>query len=235
MQLFFDENITGKKNHFLNEIDSYHAIKVLRKKQGDILDITDGKGKHYKTQIVLANPKKCSVNVLEEKLMPKNRDYFLHIAIAPPKNIDRFEWFVEKAVEIGIDKITPVICRYSERKKIKTERTEKIIISAMKQSLKFYKPQLEPIVKFEDFVAQANADNKFIALCNSEKSFKNIRKYQKNIILIGPEGGFSSKEINFAKENNYTAVKLSNSRLRTETAAVVSAASIAYYFLNFIE
>jgi 16S rRNA (uracil1498-N3)-methyltransferase len=226
MQLFFTNNT--EKEITLSAEESKHATKVLRKKEGDILNFTDGKGNLFITKITIADSRKTSVRIVESERKPKQHNYHLHIAIAPTKNMDRFEWFLEKATEIGIDEITPIICSHSERKVIKTERCNRILLSAMKQSLKFHLPKLNEVITFKEFVKADFEGNKYIAHCeDTEKTaLKNEPKAEKTLILIGPEGDFSPKEIKMALQNNFKAVSLGNSRLRTETAGIVAVHTI---------
>ena len=166
--------------------------------------------------------KKCQLKILKKESQKKQHNYSLHIAIAPTKNMDRFEWFLEKATEIGVDEITPIICEKSERKKIKIERCEKIITSAMKQSLKFHKPKINQPILFKDFIKNKNCEKKYIASCNeiNRKILKDEEIYQSSTILIGPEGDFTKSEVQDAVNNNFIHVSLGKSRLRTETAAI---------------
>ncbi len=224
MKLFYTPDISSDI-YTLNEKESKHCTKVLRLKTNDIIYLTDGKGNLFKTKIIDDNNKKCSVKIIETQKNYNKQNYYLHIAIAPTKNIERFEWFLEKATEIGINEITPLLTDNSERKIIKPERLEKKITSAIKQSLKAYCPKLNKLTKFNDFITNHNNTNKFIAHCYSEKltHLKNINKNLKNVtILIGPEGDFSLNEIKLAKTNNYTEITLGKSRLRTETAGIVA-------------
>jgi len=231
MQLFYNATITKETKQFtFDKTESRHIVRVLRKKMSDKLFITNGKGLLFNSEISIANDKKCLVNILsvEEKQKPWN--YYLHIAIAPTKNTDRFEMFLEKATEIGIDEITPIVCKHSERKVLKTKRLEKIIESAMKQSLKFHLPKLNPLIKFSDFINQDLEDYLFIAHCEdtNKKTFKSaLKSGKKATIMIGPEGDFSSAEINKAFEQNFTPISLGESRLRTETAGIVAAQTIS--------
>jgi 16S rRNA (uracil1498-N3)-methyltransferase len=172
---------------------------------------------------------------LEQKHIPNTRDYHLHLVVAPTKNIERFEWLVEKATEIGVDSITPLVCRFSERKILKPERLEKIIVSAAKQSLKFHFPQLQPLTKFEDFIKSfennATAAQKFIAHCyEGEKPLlKNLcQPHIDIVILIGPEGDFSREEVEMAEKHGFMAISLGSSRLRTETAGVVACDTVSF-------
>ena len=233
MQLFYNPNIsTSTKEVTFDKEESRHIIKVLRMKEGDAFKITNGKGSFFNAEIVSANPKGCLVRILSEEIqMPL--PYQLHLVVAPTKLNDRYEWFLEKATEIGVSEITPIICDHSERKTIKTERYEKILQSAMKQSLKAELPILNKAVSFKEFL---NSDNKYddlkcIAHCEEtdKKSLKSILLPQnKTTILIGPEGDFSPEEIDLAKKAGYIPVTLGESRLRTETAAIVACHSVAF-------
>lgn len=231
MQLFYNPDISqDAETFFFDREESKHIIKVLRKKEGGNLFVTNGLGFLFKTEITLASDSKCFVKIVSsEKSEPLK--YKLHLAVAPTKMNDRFEWFLEKATEIGISEITPIICEHSERKIIKTDRFDKIIQSAMKQSLQHYLPKLNEPIAFKDFIKQKNEGLNLIAHCEEtdKKSLKEVAKSNENItILIGPEGDFSEKEIMLAIENNYVPVTLGNTRLRTETAAVVACHSIAF-------
>jgi len=222
MQLFYLEN--PENEIILSAEESKHVTKVLRKKEGDILNFTDGKGHFYKAEITIADTRKCRLQVVSSKQKEKQHNYHLHIAIAPTKNIDRFEWFLEKATEIGIDEITPIICSHSERKVIKTKRCNRILLSAMKQSLKFHVPKLNEVISFNDFLKQDFEGAKYIAHCEGgeKKELKTANKTEKYLVLIGPEGDFSPKEIKMALQNNFKAVSLGKTRLRTETAGIVA-------------
>lgn len=231
MQLFYNPNITkASKNFTFDKTESRHIVKVLRKKTGDQLFITDGSGNLYTSEIAIAHEKNCSVTVINIETKVKPWNYYLHMAIAPTKNNDRFEWFLEKATEIGIDEITPILCNRSERKTIKTERLNKILESAMKQSLKFQLPKLNTLTSFSDFIKNnSNSDNLYIAHC--EDAVKNSLKSKlesfgssnsKITILIGPEGDFSTSEIQSAIHNSFQPISLGESRLRTETAGIVA-------------
>ena len=225
MQLFYNPDINSSITEFIfDKIESKHIVRVLRKKEGDILFITNGKGFLFKVQIIIANDKKCLVQIISFEEKDKNWNYNLHIAIAPTKMNDRFEWFLEKSTEIGIDEITPIICDNSERKIIKLERMQKVLVSAVKQSLKYHLPKLNPPIKFSDLIEKDLKGIKLIAHCeNSEKNtLKNLIKDKKNItVLIGPEGDFSLKEIEIALQHNFIPLSLGKSRLRTETAGIV--------------
>jgi 16S rRNA (uracil1498-N3)-methyltransferase len=229
MNLFYTPNIS--EDHFiLDEIESKHCIKVLRLKEGDTIFLVDGKGSYFETKITDAHPKRCTVQVIEKKTEYEKLNYNLHIAIAPVKSIDRYEWFLEKTTEIGISEITPLLCRYSERKVIKEERLKKIITSAMKQSIKAYHPTLNPMISFKEFIKMPFSGDKFIAHC--ENGVKNplkdlVSKGKNTLILIGPEGDFSKEEIDTAIANGFKEISLGNSRLRTETAGVVACHTVS--------
>ncbi len=232
MQLFYNPNLSKDTQQIVfDKAESRHIIKVLRKQTNDVLLITNGKGLVAKTSIESASDKKCIVKVISIDSKQKSRDYYLHIAIAPTKNNDRLEWFLEKATEIGIDEITPIICENSERKVVKLERLEKMVISAMKQSLQFYAPKLNAAISFSDFLKTDFDGVKYIAHCEDgeKESLKNSAKPKQNIlILIGPEGDFSQNEINKALQENYSPISLGKTRLRTETAGIVAVQNIAF-------
>ena len=231
MQLFYNPNINETTENFsFDKEESKHIIKVLRKKDTDILHVTNGLGFLFKTEITLASDSKCTVKIISfEKAAPsKSR---LHLAVAPTKMNDRYEWFLEKATEIGIQEITPIICDHSERKVINNERFDKILLAAMKQSNELYLPKLNPALSFKEFVALKNDDLKLIAHCEEtdKKTLKSVLKPNQNLtMLIGPEGDFSDKEITLAISNDYIPVSLGNTRLRTETAAIVACHSVVF-------
>jgi 16S rRNA (uracil1498-N3)-methyltransferase len=226
MQLFYLEN--PENEIILSAEESKHATKVLRKKEGDVLNFTDGKGYFYKAEITVADTRKCRLKLVSTEQKEKQHNYHLHIAIAPTKNMDRFEWFLEKATEIGIDEITPIICRRSERKVIKTERCNRILLSAMKQSLKFHLPKLNEAISLNDFIKQDFEGTKYIAHCEegNKTELKENKKEKRILILIGPEGDFSATEIEMALQNQFKAVSLGTSRMRTETAGIIAAHTI---------
>ena len=231
MQLFYNPNISENDTKFtFNKEESKHIVKVLRKNIGDTLHITNGKGLLFTAEIIIPDIKKCTVNIVSKSLQPK-RDYSLHLAVTPTKMNDRYEWFLEKVTEIGIDSITPIICNRSERKVIKAERLEKIIQSAMKQSLNCYLPKLNESIAFNNFIKQDFKGDLFIAHCEEtdRQSLKQSLQPKKDItILIGPEGDFSVKEIEQALQNSFKPVTLGETRLRTETAAIVACHSVAF-------
>lgn len=228
MHLFYTPEITG--NTFtISEEESRHCINVLRLRAGDIIHLTNGKGDLFETSITNPNPKQCTVKVISVQKEFGKREVKLHIAIAPTKSIPRFEWFLEKATEIGIDEITPLICQHSERVQIRVQRLEKVIIAAMKQSLKAYLPVLHEPVKYENFIHKPFEGQKFIASCDPEVTIHLKTRYQRNskvLILIGPEGDFSTEEITSAKKSGYIPISLGKSRLRTETAGIVACHTI---------
>ena len=224
MHIFYTPDISGR-SYVLNEDESKHCVRVLRLSVGDSIILVDGNGGFYEGRISDAHPKRCAVEVVSSIQEYGKRPFHLHVAIAPTKNIDRFEWFLEKATEIGIHEITPLLCSNSERKNINDERLEKIMVSAMKQSLKAYLPRLNPMVAFNTFVRQTLDAGKFIAHCEDQEKvhLKNLVRPEQNIVvLIGPEGDFSSEEIGVALKNGYQPVSLGESRLRTETAGVAA-------------
>lgn len=233
MQLFYNPEITESTTQFsFSKEESKHISKVLRKKEGDIFHITNGKGWNFKAEILIAGFKLCTAKIVSKTFQHK-KEYKLHLAVAPTKMNDRYEWFLEKATEIGIDSITPIICDRSERKIIKTERFEKILQSAMKQSLSYYLPTLHPAISFKEFLKQKFNGQLFIAHCEDtkRKSLKQeLQQKQDVTILIGPEGDFSTKEIELAFTKLFLPVTLGDARLRTETAAIVATHSVV--FLN---
>ena len=229
MQLFYSTDVSdGKIN--LSKSESHHCVKVLRKSINDIVMVIDGVGNLYTTKLIDLNSKKNILEIIETQKYYGKRENYLHIAIAPTKSMDRLEWFLEKVVEIGIDEITFIQCKNSERTKIKMERCDKIIMSAMKQSLKAYLPQLNPLVKFNEFISHSHSvQSKSIGFLGIKNSTF-ITDYHKNkhshLICIGPEGDFSDSEIQIALANGFRCISLGYSRLRTETAGVVVATLI---------
>jgi 16S rRNA (uracil1498-N3)-methyltransferase len=224
MQLFYVPNISGTKVT-LDPTESKHAIKVLRLPQGAHIQLIDGIGGFYQARISDANPKRCQLEIFDSKLDFGKKNFNLHIAIAPTKNIDRFEWFLEKCTEIGINEITPLLSGHSERKVIKPERLQKILVSAMKQSVKAYLPKLNELTTFKAFIGQDTDAKKYIAHCNPGKKnhLKNeVSEGDDVLLLIGPEGDFSPEEVEWAKEYGYNEISLGTARLRTETAGVVA-------------
>jgi len=216
----------------LNEEESRHCSKVLRLGLGDVVHLIDGKGGLYEAEISAINKKNVQLRVIHKQIEFGKRNHHLHIAIAPTKNIDRLEWFLEKATEIGIDEITPLICDRSERKIVKEERLDKVITSAVKQSLTAYHPQLNPAISFADFMKKQFTVNLLIAHCmdDARKQFINeiVPTHQSYLILIGPEGDFSPTELNSALEIGFKPVTLGTTRLRTETAGLAACFEVNY-------
>ena len=231
MQLFYNPEITENTSQIsFSKEESKHIVKVLRKQVGDIMHITNGCGWLFTAEITFAGLKSCLANVTSKTLQAKSK-YNLHLAVAPTKMNDRYEWFLEKATEIGVTSITPIICDHSERKIVKIDRFEKILQAAMKQSLNCYLPMLSEPIAFKSYITQPFSGDLFIAHCEEtdKKSLKNELKPNKDItVLIGPEGDFSVKEIEMAIKNKLIPVTLGDTRLRTETAAIVACHSIAF-------
>lgn len=211
-----------------DEVEMRHCIQVLRKRVGDEIIFADGKGSFYNGVIQSANKKGFTATIITKEEQKNHLLSNLHLGIAPTKNIDRFEWFLEKATEFGISEITPLLCSNSERKQIRPDRLEKILLSAMKQSLHAFLPKLHPMRPFEDFVKLSETEfyqQRFIAHCQSTDLphlFNNYRKGSNVLIAIGPEGDFSLEEIDLAIEKGFQAISLGNSRLRTETAGIAA-------------
>ncbi len=228
MHLFYASEINSDLFVFDRE-ESRHC-KVLRLKSADIIYLTDGKGTLYHATITDNDPNAYKASIIKTIPNFNKRNYKLHVGISPTKNPERFEWFLEKACEIGIDEITPLICERSEKTTIKTERLEKIIVSAMKQSFSAFLPKLNVCKLFESFVEQNFRAEKFVAFCNDDDRtlLKNLYlQGQDAVILIGPEGDFTFEEIELAKKTGFTAISLGNSRLRTETAGMVACGIIS--------
>lgn len=231
MQLFYTPRIEKTDEQIVFPKDeSRHIAKVLRKNAGDTLKVTNGKGFLFTAKIIAADPKQCLANIIEVEV-EKAKKYRLHLVVAPTKMNDRYEWFLEKATEIGIEEITPIICDHSERKTIKLNRYERVLQSAMKQSLHFSLPIINEAISFLEFIEAETEGQKFIAHCEKGMpriSLKNEAKPKEKItILIGPEGDFSPEEIKLAMEKAWQPVSLGNSRLRTETAAIVACHTVA--------
>lgn len=229
MQVFYAPGINGDF-YELDERESKHTIRVLRMKEGDIVRLIDGRGNLYEGQILVPDSRCCRIKINSVKPCFEKRSYGIHIAISPLKNPERFEWFVEKSVEIGIDAITPVICKNTEKTGIRQDRLKNIVISAMKQSLKAYEPAINQICHFEEFLGQDHKGISMIAHCNDEyprKYIPEVCKKGNNVtILIGPEGDFTDTEIKYADSMGATGIILGKSRLRTETAGIVACHSV---------
>ena len=233
MQLFYDPNLQPG-THELREVEARHAVQVLRKRVGDVLDLIDGKGGWFKGEIMATGKKTCTLSVSLVRREEKRANHRLTIAIAPTKAGERYEWFLEKATEIGIDAIQPLVTEHSERRKIRPDRLEKVLESAMKQSLQAWLPELLPLKSFSDFVSTDDTEVRLIGWIDDTVNSPLKNNYQpgQNVsILIGPEGGFSDREAENAKSRGYLPVSLGLNRLRTETAGVVAAQLVAD--LNF--
>ncbi len=230
MHLFYTPDITTDI-YTLNEEESKHCVRVLRLNEGDKIQLIDGVGGFYEAEITDNNPKRCSVKIIHHKKELGKRNWQLHIAIAPTKNMDRLEWFIEKATEIGIDEVSLIDSKNSERTIVKTERIQKVAISAIKQSLKGYLPKINEVVDYKKFIALTKdfKGEKFIAHCQST-GLPHIKKLyspkQNALILIGPEGDFTMEEVKFALQNGFKEISLGESRLRTETAALYACAAL---------
>jgi 16S rRNA (uracil1498-N3)-methyltransferase len=222
VNLFYQPELL-KGNHFLDEEESRHAIKVLRLRERDSIEITDGAGTLYSCTITRADPKKCEFEVIT-KVKQSSKRYTIHIAIAPTKNMDRIEWFVEKAIEIGIDQISFLLCQKSERKTVNIDRIQKLAVSAMKQSQQNWMPQIQSVIPFTG-ILDTRADQKFIAYVDdlNPDHLKSLAMPSKSyLMLIGPEGDFSKEELAKALEKGFKKVSLGPNRLRTETAGLVA-------------
>jgi len=231
MHVFYTPDINAD-TYVLSEEESKHCTKVLRLGIGTHVHLIDGRGGLYEAEIVNESKKSVSLQVVHTQLEYQKRNHHLHIAVAPTKNIDRLEWFLEKATEIGIDEITPVICDRSERRVVKEDRLYKVITSAVKQSLQAYHPVLNPQLNLSSFLRLPNEDEKMIAHCidGEPRNYiaKLIRPRQRYTILIGPEGDFTAAEIELALQNDYKPLTLGNTRLRTETAALAACFEVNY-------
>ncbi|MBL6445851.1 16S rRNA (uracil(1498)-N(3))-methyltransferase [Fulvivirga sp. 29W222] len=230
MALFYQPEIPAGV-HYLDQEESRHCVKVLRHGTGDIIKILDGKGNIYKAQITTASPKECVFEIIDTTIQDKP-PFHIHIAIAPTKNLDRMEWFIEKAVEIGIQEVSFMLCKNSERRILKTERLEKKAVSAMKQSQGSYMPLINELVSYPDFISKTREEQKYIAyvdFSNPAKLYQTASPEGTYCILIGPEGDFTKDELELAIQNGFSKVSLGNSRLRTETAGLA-----ACHILNLI-
>lgn len=221
MQLFYAPEVL--ESTFLDKINSQHCVKVLRKKTGDVINLTDGKGFFYEAEMLDENAKKCQFKIIS-KVKEPTRSKYVHIAIAPTKNNNRTEWFVEKAVEIGVDEISFILTNHGERKHLSIDRIEKIAISAIKQSIKATLPKLNELVGLQEFSGKFSENkNKFVAHLTAEaKPLQKQTVSSSNLILIGPEGDFDADELTMLYETGFINVTLGEYRLRTETAGVVA-------------
>jgi 16S rRNA (uracil1498-N3)-methyltransferase len=230
MHLFYTPDITTEI-YSLSEEESRHCQKVLRLREDDVIHLTDGTGTLFEARIADIRSRRVTAEVTGKQEEYGKRPYYLHLAVAPTKNIDRFEWFLEKATEIGVDEITPLLCDHSERKKVRHDRLYKVITSAVKQSLKAYHPALNEMVSFNKFLLEKHHGQLLIAHLVGHDPVRLYQSYQKGndvTILIGPEGDFSPQEIESALNCGFNCVSLGESRLRTETAAVVACHSISF-------
>ncbi|MGB7393740.1 MAG: 16S rRNA (uracil(1498)-N(3))-methyltransferase [Pricia sp.] len=229
MQFFYNPDLDQSVSQFaFPEDESKHIVKVLRKKEDDILHITDGKGLLFEAKIISADPKKCRAQVISNTKKHRRMHWF-HLVVAPPKSNDRFEWFLEKATEIGVNEITPIICEHSERKTVKHERSQKVVQAAMKQSLRTHLPKLNEAVSFTDFLEKKHGGLLFIAHCSDsdkEDLKRRVAPDHDVTVMIGPEGDFSTSEIRSAEDKGFQPVSLSRGRLRTETAAIVACTTV---------
>ncbi len=231
MQLFHIPDVQGELA-FLKEEEAHHCLQVLRHKVGDKLHFTDGQGTMYEGVLVEAT-KKNGILRIEKRQLHTPKNYHLHVAIAPTKQIERFEWFVEKATEIGIHEITPIYCHHSERKQLRTDRLEKVVLSAVKQSLQAYLPKLHEPMSFTELLqsTKQSTAQKMMGYCADGVPRIHLKnKYivgQNAIILIGPEGDFSEKEVHAALQHGFSAITLGENRLRTETAGIVACGVVA--------
>ena len=224
MQLFYTPDILPNAPHYtLNEEESRHCVRVLRLEQGSEVQLIDGRGGFFTAQIADAHPKKTLLKIISAQRAFNKRNHYLHIAVAPTKNIERLEWFLEKATEIGIDEVSFIICRRSERKELKIDRLNKIVTSAVKQSIKAYHPVLNEPASYAQFMDKGFIGQKFIAHCQQTAKISlrdELTKGESCLVLIGPEGDFTPDEIDTALNKNFKAITLGDSRLRTETAAL---------------
>ena len=231
MQLFFNAELTKSTTSFeFDALESKHIIKVLRRKTGDQLQITNGKGDFFEAVITDEHLKKCTVSIVKvTRTIP--RKYWLHMAVAPTKTNDRFEWFLEKATEIGVNEITPIICERSERKTVKTERLKKVVQAAMKQSFQSYLPKVNEPISLKEFLELPKEGLLFVAHCEEDQEKYELKRRvapdKPVTILIGPEGDFSSKEIKQASTKGFLSISMGRNRLRTETAGIVACATVA--------
>lgn len=255
MELFYTKNIVGN-SAVLDEQESTHCTRVLRHKPGDTITFTDGMGYLYRGKLLANKGKEASIDILERNAGADSRPYYLHMAVALTKNYERFEWFLEKAVEIGVDRVTPLVCEHSERRIFKYERAQRLILSASKQSLKTLFPVLDDIVKASDFIATVGSSSSENEGGNALKLMGHCREGEKEaitsilgeakahwitmrdsqskpyiIIMIGPEGDFSIEEIDLALKSDYKVMHLGNSRMRVETAAVTAVSAV---YLNYL-
>lgn len=233
MQLFYAPDIVPSDSEaVLSKEESNHCINVLRKRVSDVIHLIDGKGGLYKAEIAAADAKRTPLNIIECKERYAQLPYSLHMAVAPTKSIDRYEWFLEKATEVGVSEFTPIESYNSERRVVKDERSERVILSAVKQSIKAYIPKNNSITKFEKFVSNDFGQaQKFIAHCHPSQDKELMKVIVEPggdvVVLIGPEGDFSQREVELAREHGFKEISLGESRLRSETAALFAVVQVA--------
>ena len=230
MYLFYCPDIETKQT--LSEEESGHCVRVLRYTRGDEILLTDGVGNTYQARITNPHPKHCEFEIISQEKQAKSHDFYLHIAIAPTKNIERLEWMVEKCTEIGVDEFSFVDCQFSERHQLKTDRVERIVVSAVKQSRKAWMPRVNPMLPLECFLREPRTGGRFICHCYNpadigpeskrEPLLSLLDDHEDATVLIGPEGDFSVEEVRLAESLGWRSVTLGTSRLRTETAALVA-------------
>ncbi|HXD94512.1 MAG TPA: 16S rRNA (uracil(1498)-N(3))-methyltransferase [Bacteroidia bacterium] len=233
MQIFFANIFVDANNILLSIEESKHCVRVLRHKNGDTINLIDGKGNFYEAEITDANPQKCSAKIISKKQIAAPKPYYLHIAISPTKNADRIEWMLEKCTELGVDEFSFIICKRTEKTGVKTERLKKIAESAVKQSIQAMLPIINEAQTFKDFIVKhKNTSSKYIAHCIEEDKtdLKNSVQNVKSLVLIGPEGDFTEDEIKLAIENKFQPLSLGSSRLRTETAGLYAAAAYKSHY-----
>ena len=232
MELFYNENlIQNDESLIFSSEESRHLSKALRKKVGELIYVTNGKGLKWKGQIISTDSRKAAAKK-KEAILYQNQSVPLHIAIAPTKSIDRLEWFLEKATEIGVSQITPVFCDHSERKRVKLERMKKILVGALKQSTQYFLPKLNPMISFEAFMKLDHPQIKLLAHCQKgdKMALHQIKKLNNEIlIMIGPEGDFSDNEIKTAQSHSFTPISLGSQRLRTETAGIIACSKVVTF------
>ncbi len=232
MHLFYTPELTERAVRFtLGEEESRHCVKVLRLSVNDRVFLVDGRGGLYTAAIEVADPRHTQLKIEDVQAEYHRRNHYLHIAIAPTKNLDRLEWFLEKAVEIGIDEVTPIICARSERKDLRVDRLQKLVVSAMKQSLRAYLPVVNEPVKLKDFLSGRHEGQKFIAHCGEGERVDlgaRLQPGQSCVVMIGPEGDFTPEEVTGSLALGYVPVTLGNSRLRTETAGLEACFEVNY-------
>ena len=231
MQLFYVPIIDESKVVVFDTFLARHIVTVLRKREGDLLYLTNGGGDCFQVKLIVASKKIAKADIIKKNSYPKKHRYYLHLAIAPTKSSDRMSWMVEKLTEIGVDRITFLTCMRSERKSINVEKMKKTAIAAMQQSLRFYLPKIDQLVSLKVFVNDVNVQQKIITSCNTNinqrlRTLVDVRHPVR--VLVGPEGDFTSDEIQYAKDHGYNNVSLGDVRYRGETAALVIAQNLGF-------